>query len=75
MVLTISIDMAFAISRTETVTIKAVFFAIFAMASINVCFNVSFLDFNHIVNKNDNFRGSVHVFALNHSYQYSYCSQ
>ena len=34
--------MAFAISRTKTVTIKTVF----ALARINVCFNVSFLDFN-----------------------------
>ena len=41
-VLTIGIGMAFAICGTETVTIKTVF----AMARVNVCFNVSFLDFN-----------------------------
>ena len=34
--------MAFAILGTETITIKTVF----ALARINVCFNVSFLDFN-----------------------------
>ena len=34
---------------------KSRFFALFAIAQINVCFNVSFLDFNHIVNKKDNF--------------------
>ena len=42
-VLTKWIGMAFAICGTETVTIKPVFFA---MARINVCFNVLFLYFN-----------------------------
>ena len=41
-VLNILIGMAFAICGTDTVTIKTVF----AMARINVYFNVSFLDFN-----------------------------
>ena len=40
--LTIRIGMAFTICGTETVTIKTVF----AMAKMNVCFDVSFLDFN-----------------------------
>ena len=51
-VLTICIGMAFAICGTEIVTIKTVY----SMARINVCFNISFLDFNHIVNKKGNFR-------------------
>ena len=37
------LGMTFVICGTETVTIKTV---VFAMARINVCFNVSFLDFN-----------------------------
>ena len=39
--------MVFDICGTETVTIKTVF----GFAKINVCFNVSFFDFNNIVNK------------------------
>ena len=45
---------------TETVTIKTVFF--FAMARINVCFNVSFLDFNHYRKIKGKFRNKCKFF-------------
>ena len=51
--------MAFAICGTETFTIKTCF----AMARINVCFNVSFLDFNQYCKKKGNFRNKVYVFS------------
>ena len=44
-VLTTGIGLVFAICGTEIVRIKAGF----AMARINVCFNVSFLNFNQYV--------------------------
>ena len=62
--------MSFAIYGTETNTIKTVL----CYARINV-FNVSFLDSTINVNKKKLILGIKCKFSLNHSYQYSYCSQ
>ena len=62
---------ACAMCWTLIITIKTV---CFNMTSIFVCFNVSFLDFDHCLNDKGNFR-SFELAFVPECYQYSCCSQ